>query len=252
MDNLQSYLQSGPIGNDVPDKKVWQNITASLQLKEEKKEPATSPLIFTIFKYAVAACVIGLAGVGVWFLSHQPQTQFANTNNTNTNIQPDSEMAVVNTPDTPFAILHNPANNTVETAIKENDNTKPAVHHLVAQANAAPPAYYLQVRNVDSQFSRIIKLQKNLISNTPVYTESPEYFKEFTTSYRQMEADEKQVKKDIVTNGFTDDLLEQLININQQKLNLLKLLQSEINKTNIRFKQNRNQIDTLKVYYITM
>ena len=93
-------------------------------------------------------------------------------------------------------------------------------------------------------------MAKNKIANTPIYGESASFYNDFIDKFKQMEKDEKIVKKEIIQFGLNDMLLDQLINIYQQKLNVLKLLQSEINKTNIRFKQNRNAVDTLKANYL--
>jgi hypothetical protein len=67
-----------------------------------------------------------------------------------------------------------------------------------------------------------------------------------------MEKDEAQIKSYIQKNGMSDELLEQLINVYQQKLNMLKLLQTEMQKLNSRFKQNRPAVDTLKTYFLNL
>jgi hypothetical protein len=95
----------------------------------------------------------------------------------------------------------------------------------------------------------MISIQKNAINSTPIFTKSLVILKNsklFKTKLKLI----KKYKIRYCKLGFTNELLEQLININQQKLNLLKMLQTEINKTNIRFIQNRNHLDTEKVYYI--
>ncbi len=53
----------------------------------------------------------------------------------------------------------------------------------------------------------------------------PSYFKDFKLQMQQMEKDEKQIKVFISKNGMTDELLDQLINVYQQKLTMLKQLQ---------------------------
>lgn len=249
MDDLKKYLQSNAehIGNDTPSQRVWQNIATQMNPLVEKNKK-TSPVFFTIFKYSVAACVVLLAGVGVWFLAHnhaEPNVVYIKESSNNIiENQSDSEFAAIATPDTPFSILHTTASNAVETSnINEN---------ILKQNTEQKNKYWVQVKNVDSQFNQVINIQKNIINKTAIYTESPHYFKDFMTDYKQMEEDEKGIKKDIAAMGFTNDLLEQLINVNQQKLSLLKQLLVEINKTNNRFKQNRNLLDTVKVYYLEM
>jgi hypothetical protein len=67
-----------------------------------------------------------------------------------------------------------------------------------------------------------------------------------------MERDEQNIKRDIRKGGLTDELLDQLINVYQQKLNMLKQLQNEIHKTNNRFKQNRGPVDSTKPYFLNI
>lgn len=249
MDDFKKYLQANAsnIGDDMPGKKVWSNIVMQMDIVKEK-DNKTSPIFFAIFKYAVAACVVLLAGVGVWSLAQnrvEPGSVYVKNDSSNIAETPvDTEFTATSTADTPFSILHSTANNAVETSNR---------NEAILQENTPQKNNYLvQVKNVDSQFNQVINIQKNIISKTAIYTESPDYFKDFMTGYKQMEEDEKGIKKDIVAMGFTNDLLEQLINVNQQKLGLLKQLLVEINKTNNRFKQNRNLLDTVKVYYLEM
>jgi len=51
---------------------------------------------------------------------------------------------------------------------------------------------------------------------------------------------------------MSDQLLNQLINIYQIKLNTLKQLQLEMNKINNRIKQNRVPVDSVKTYFINI
>ena len=67
-----------------------------------------------------------------------------------------------------------------------------------------------------------------------------------------MEKDEARIKSYIHKNGMSDELLDQLINVYQQKLNMLKQLQKEMQKLNSRYKQNRPVIDTLKTYFLNL
>jgi hypothetical protein len=105
---------------------------------------------------------------------------------------------------------------------------------------------------MEASFTQVINLQKARISTTPLYAESPVYFSEFHHQLQQMEKDEAQIKSYIQKNGMSDELLEQLINVYQQKLNMLKLLQTEMQKLNSRFKQNRPAVDTLKTYFLNL
>jgi hypothetical protein len=67
-----------------------------------------------------------------------------------------------------------------------------------------------------------------------------------------MDADEAATRNLIKMNGLSSGLLQQLINIYQEKLNVLKNLQTEINKINSRVKQNQLPTDTLTTHFINI
>ena len=62
----------------------------------------------------------------------------------------------------------------------------------------------------------------------------------------------KRQKKEISKKGLTDQQLDQLINLYQYKLTVLKQLQLEMNKTNNRYKQNRGPVDSTRAYFINI
>jgi hypothetical protein len=108
------------------------------------------------------------------------------------------------------------------------------------------------LNDLESSFTQVINLQRARVESTPMYAETPEYFSDFKIQLKQMEKDEKQIKQDIGRRGISNDLLDQLINLYQQKLNILKQLQLEMNKTNNRFKQNRGPVDTTRTYFLNI
>ncbi len=249
MDELKKYLQTNAsyFEEDTPDTRIWQNIKYQIQTPKKKQT-----LMLSIAKYCIAACVLFLAGIGAWHLLQKTQhtEDFSKTNQlaiNDSNNQKDSDVVIQETIDTPFAIITSTTKNIAKKLLLD---TQKFVSNTINNGFETSPTGFVQVRSIDSQFSQAINIQKNIINQTPLFAESPAFFKDFISSYQQMENDEKNVKKDIIKIGLSPDLLEQLINVNQQKLNLLKLLLTEINKTNNRFKQNRNLIDTIKTYFI--
>lgn len=85
-----------------------------------------------------------------------------------------------------------------------------------------------------------------------MFGESSDYFTDFKIQINQLEKDEKSIKAEIVKRGLSDQLLNQLMNIYQIKLNTLKQLQLEMNKINNRIKQNRAPVDSVKTYFINI
>lgn len=259
MDNFKKYLQQhkDELGEDLPSPKLWQQIETRLEAPVKSISSKNNVLAF--FKYAAAACITGLAIVGGWYLLNKnPQTTIAsNTAISNPKIteqltQQPTEKKLVN--DSPSITL---PTKIIAASSNSNDGINSAQNKITAlQLAARQPTKSLnnlqqnQLNNLEANFYQIINIQKTKINTTPLFGESSVYYHDFVDKFKQMEKDEKAVKKDITQLGFTPELMEQLINIYQQKLNVLKLLQTEIQKTNNRFKQNRNAVDTLKTYFI--
>ena len=211
---------------------MWLDIQQQLFTKK------TAPII-TVFKWAAAACVIVLCGFGVLYL--------LNINNQNKKITANKNQSI--TP--PVEIQKEKASQEENT---ENNNpqiaqTNPATSNNSTEKNKQPSSTQTHPNNnnkevettlqsLDSRFINIINLQKEKISSTPLYTEGPSYYNDFIVRFKEMDSDEKTIKNAIAKQGLTDDLLSRLINIYQQKLNVLKDLQKEINKTNNRYMQN--------------
>ncbi len=65
-----------------------------------------------------------------------------------------------------------------------------------------------------------------------------------------MDQDEQAVRNDIKTYGLTSEFLEQLINVYQQKLDVLKNLQTEINKMNNKVREKQAPSEKPEVHYL--
>lgn len=251
MDELKKYLQTNASSfeDELPDVKVWQNIRHKIQ------PPTTNRNLFILIaRYSVAACIIFLAGIGAWYLleGSKKMEDIPTVNHLaiiDSNNQKDTEISIQETLDTPLAVITSTTKNIAKKILLDTQDLAQNIFVNNYSQESSGFSWH-QVKSIDSQFSQIINVQKNIINHTPLFAESPNFFRDFFTSYQQMENDEITVKKDIKKIGLSKDLLEQLIYVNQQKLNLLKQLLIEMNKTNIRFKQNRNLLDTIKTYFI--
>jgi hypothetical protein len=241
MDPFKKYIQENreALDTDAPRPLVWERI--------EKELPVPPKKISTtrIIAWSAAACVVVLAGIGIKSFLGNREKQIGNR-----------DLSVMKPaikiieggeiPDTNKKILSITANS--KKTGHKNDK-------IINQKNISlsPTTYTLSpISQLESSFTQIINLQKARISATPMYTENAAYFDAFKVEMRQMEKDEVQVKKDISSKGMTNELLDQLINIYQQKLNILKQLQLEMNKTNNRYKQNRASVDTVRTYFLSI
>lgn len=91
---------------------------------------------------------------------------------------------------------------------------------------------------IEDNYASIINYQLEKLEKTPIYIESAGYFHVFKKQWFDLERDEKKVKQDVRLYGLSDNVVNNLIQLYQQKLWLLKELQTEINKMNARAKQH--------------
>lgn len=243
MDELKKYLQQNreELDTDQPSPALWDRI-------REAQEPIVAPVrgkirIIAFTRWAAAACILVLAGIGVKTLF---QEQGATT--------PAQEQVMAQLPST----------ETKEPATTEEVLPLETLHET-AQLAAVKPARKVTkdparesmreaermiLKDIEQNFTQVINLQRNKVNSIPMFAESAEYFRDFKVEINQLEKEEKQVKNRIGRQGLNESLLTQLINIYQQKLNTLKSLQTEMNKLNNRFKQVQNPVDSVHTYFI--
>lgn len=264
MDDLKKYIQQHQqqiVDDEMPNKQVWSKIQSTLNAQQhlsfgENNLPTPNKFLLLI-KYAVAACVVGLAVVGAFHLFKpnslvvEPTAVAKNDTSASKNYTTnyDTTPAIIDA-DTPLHVLQGVAKKVIAAIGNNNSINEDTIKALISIANNSNN--YKQVHSIDSQFAQVINFQKNTINNTPIYAENAAYFNSFITDFKQIEKDEKRLKFDIIKNGMNAELVEQLINIYQQKINVLKAFQAEINKTNNRFKQNREEVDTAQSYYVNI
>ena len=239
MDELKKYIQShqAQLEKEEPSPMIWESIQESLQ-PPVKKMPLRS--------WAIAASLILIAGSSILFLRNSNQE---NTSIVKTNLH-EQNRPIEKSIEAPTQMPITASNQTHQ----EKPTNFPAASiittiHSVKELNTEDQS---KMVSTEASFSQVINLQKARISTTPLYAESPKYFSAFQNQLQEMEKDEKQIKSYIKKNGMSDELLDQLINVYQQKLNLLKQLQNEMQKLNTRFKQNRPAVDTLKTYFLNL
>jgi hypothetical protein len=242
MDELKKYLQQNreTLDTDEPSLMVWERIQVTQPVKK-------TAIVVSITRWAVAACVLVLAGIGTWSLlkedeSKTPEMLQASSVTTEP-IQKEIKQAdepVISAPES-----------TLETT-KVLASVVPVKKTATAKKPIVERADLIALQNVENSFKQVINLQRNKVGTIPMYAESAEYFSDFKIQIRQLEKDEKAVKAEIVKRGLTDDLLDQLINLYQIKLSTLKQLQTEMNKINNRVKQIRRPVDSVKTYFINI
>lgn len=245
MDELKKYLQNhrDQLGDDAPSPKVWAGISESL-------EPAATPMFRIGYRWAAAAILLLMAGSAIWYWNQPTQPAQELVKEIKQPVLPTIEPSLVDTMErTITAALTKPAAKAKNMQRGFPAATPITTIHTVSELSNND---LVKMASLESSFTQVINLQKARISTTPLYAESPSYFKDFKLQMQQMEKDEKQIKVFISKNGMTDELLDQLINVYQQKLTMLKQLQNEMQKLNTRYKQNRESVDTAKTYFLNL
>lgn len=245
MDELKKYLQNhrDQLGDDAPSPTIWTGISESL-------EPAVRPVFRIGYRLAAAAIVLVMAGAAVWYWNQPTKSTQELVKEIKQPVLPTVTPSLVDTIErTITAALTKPAAKAKNLQRGFPAATPITTIHTVSELSNNDVA---KMASLETSFTQVINLQKARISHTPLYAESPNYFNDFKLQMQQMEKDEKQIKVFISKNGMTDALLDQLINVYQQKLTMLKQLQNEMQKLNTRYKQNRESVDTAKTYFLNL
>ncbi len=232
MDNFKKYLQqhSEEMDFDKPSAAVWNNIEKAGAQKK------TGSLFSLSTRIAAAAAIVVAIAVGIK-LSTQQKTIAPGIDN-NISKAPEKIIADSARPALAVTDFSNTADTTA-TPVKKNRITKQADQR------------YAMMESFKQSYGQLVGYQVSNIRSTPVYAEDPAYFDDFKTRLRQMDTDELTIRNRIRRQGMSNNLLEQLINVYQQKLDVLKSLQAEINKMNERVKENP-ATDSLSKYYLNI
>jgi len=222
MDKLKEYLlrHKADLDVDSPASDAWDSMESKLP------SPGSSGWVV---KYAAAACVIALAGVGLWMGTR-------------------GHKAV---PDT---VLHEkPIPKEEKAPSKDIVRSDVPPKRAPRKGRSQKPAELSDIIGaIDKSYSGLIDYQLKKLRATPLYAENGNYFSFYIEQFKQMELDEREVRNAIKAYGLTNQFLDQLINVYQQKLNLLKNLQTEINKMNNKVRERQTPADGREVHYLNI
>jgi len=250
MDDFKQYMQqhAKQMDFDEPGEAVWKSISQKIK----KPKPGSNVLLY--MRFAAAACLIILAGSVFLLLTKKQKDVVTNKVPQHKEVTKPAQVIIQN---------HEPILINGKADVVKQTFEKPVTRRLSRKKTATvkkeqpvvpmhqqPDASVLQ--NIETDFSRLINIQLNKVRSLPLYAEGPEYYSEFKKQFQQLEEDEKELKRTIKNEGLGNDNLENLINVCQQKLNLLKLLHNEINKTNSRYRQNNNSDTTNQIKHINI
>jgi len=250
MDKLKEYLLSHQAELDVdpPANDSWENIASKL-----RPGPGFSR---RVIGYAAAACVIALAGAGLWMVIQVKKGSADVAKHVTGEAEKGAANGVAHGPkaevgqgpakgvaeEAAGAVAQGPAKGVAEEAGGRR-------HKARARRPAEIPD---EIEAIDKSYSSLIDYQLRKLRATPLYAENGHYFSFYTEQFKQMDRDEQQVRNDIKTYGLTGEFLEQLINVYQQKLNVLKNLQTEINKMNNKVREKQSPSGKAEVHYLNI
>ena len=235
MDRFKQYLQQNAdeLGDEEPQEQLWNKISGQLTVDRKRG------IMRQILNYAVAASVIGLIFAGAYFgLNQNSNKESVAQQKSNSKDSISKKVPIEIIPERPIIAA---TKITVPQKIKK-DFTETKKENSTQYVMAS----------VENSFITLISLQKEKVNRTPVFAEDPAYFNDFYSQLQQMDQDEKEVKEDIAKIGLTNEMLSRLINMYKQKLSVLEKLQTEINKTNTRYKQSKNPNEVQKNYFLQL
>lgn len=189
-----------------------------------------------------AACLLVLIGMGVLVYVNRPGKKIDDTIV--------KEQPKISTPvSIPVPVDTSEKGIAVVPAVKETRaKIEPQQKATAKRINAGEKARSVQLPpellQVQTGYNDLIAAQVKYVQSMPVYGESVDYFESFVIDFKGLDKEEKQLRKTIVQKGLQENSIDELATIYQQKLMILKRLQTEINKTS----RNRSEIDTIPGY----
>ena len=249
MDELKKHIQQklNDLDIDEPSEDGWQHIQQNLF-------PPKRVVIALPVRWVAAACVVLLVGIGIFLFDKNHEATVSITPaKKEINNMVKNEPQPIAAPATKEGIGLKLTDKVEKKAVVINEKRHSTRNNrAITKSGEAEEAGINELEGIENSFKQVIDIEKTRVNATPLNAEDPSYFKEFSQRIKEMEADEAMIKQEMRQKGITNDLLDRLINIYQQKLNVLKQLQNEIQKTNSRYKQARKQTADQKTYFLNI
>ena|ERR1700743_1176819 len=238
MDKLKEYLlrHKAELDVDSPASDTWESIGSA-------SFPAKPGFSTWVIRYAVAACMIALACAGLWLVikNNKAPSDTANHNSGTIKKEPlPGKEKIENT-------LRKEQETPGKDIARNTSKPKQTRRKTRSQKPAEAPD---EIDIIDKNYSSLIDYQLKKLRATPLYAENSNYFSFYVEQLKQMDQDEQAVRNDIKKYGLRGEFLEQLINVYQQKLNLLKNLQTEVNKMNNKVRGKQAPSDKAEIHYL--
>lgn len=239
-DPLKSHIaeNQNKLEIETPGAHSWEEISRYISAKKSKPVQRLKRSLI----YLSAACVITIISLGVFRYLNDFQTKPGDDVSGKpsiTNIVPAAD--TTNTGITKNESIASPS---LPKTLKQIKTHKIAVASKPAKKPKAD-SLPLVVLQIEKDYDQLIAGQIKYTKSLAIYGESAGYFQEFMNDFKGLEKQEKELRKSIAQNGLKENSIDDLTTIYQQKLTILKKLQTEINKTSNR---NKNITDSIPTY----
>jgi hypothetical protein len=249
MDKLKEFIAAhrNEMDVDLPTDKVWRNIEKAGQ---EKRKGRVVPMRW-LSAAAASVCLV----IGLYFLfprHTEPTIAMVDKVINDTTKQPaktpviDSADDDPHVPILPMAKAERRIKSTTEERTVEKE---PATAGQVAKVEE--PSVAEVFHQVQQSYGRMVSNELEAVRNTPVYGEDAESFSLFKRQFDDLQREEDQIAQDYKNNGQLSEQIDRTITVYQEKIKLLKQLQSEIKKVNNKTK-NRVPLAKDKPSYINI
>lgn len=212
-----------------PGPRVWEHIQRRAVHRKKIR-------IGTVLQWTAAAVAVILFAAGIlwWTRNDRGPQEFASKDTIQPQLIPPSHYT-----DSVTAIPLQAGTVTDSTAVPGKQEAEAITSSTPAKRShrrkVKEPVSPLQA--LENNYASIISYQLKRVERTPIYTENAGYFHAFKKQWLDLEMDEQKIKQDTKKYGLNDEIVDQLIQLYQQKLSVLKQLQTEIDKMNARSRQ---------------
>jgi len=223
MDKLKDYITHNRPKLDihVPDQAAWEQLDRRLTYRSGKRGK-----VFFFFRAALAACVIGLAGIGLYFLLlHEEEATQA-------------EKPLLAYPRLPARQL--PRGTDAPTRQATGDSAALPEAAVLHPLPSGPERKNQEAQtkgargesDINAVYASRIQQQIEKINSTPIFADDPAFFSVYVQQLQHFTAIEKQIREELALFGTDDRKLEAMVHIYQTKLALLERLLEDIKRVN--------------------
>lgn len=235
MDRFKQYLQQNKEALDVdkPGEDVWENVSRHLDRSGSPRRPAKR--VSLPYRWAAAASVIVLIAASVYVMNrHANHLKSVSIQPSVNPSSPAASSSAASSSAASMSVVSAPVASTPVVSAPEN---RPAAVVKHAKPGSASPSDDGSPRRSDpllagleKNYTSIIDAQWARVSRLPLFQKKTAYRADFSRQMQVLNQSEKTILALIHHNGMDNNLLQCLINIYQEKLDLLKRLQSENEK----------------------